>query len=138
MSELKTCNKCGAQYEPYGQRMAICRSCRRAYDREFHKNRNVETKARKHELQKIREKQNKQYIWDYLKIHPCEVCGEPDPVVLEFDHLDQNNKRNSVSVMYGCSLETIKKEIGKCRVLCANCHRRRTALQLGWYNGIIP
>ena len=31
------------------------------------------------------------------------------------------------------TLHTIKKEIEKCVILCANCHRERTAIQQDWY-----
>jgi hypothetical protein len=30
----------------------------------------------------------------------------------------------------------LKREIGRCVVRCANCHRRRTARQFGWGKGI--
>ena len=31
------------------------------------------------------------------------------------------------------SLDTLKKEIDKCEIRCANCHRRKTAKQFNFY-----
>lgn len=57
----------------------------------------------------------------------CKDCGEGDVLVLEFDHV-RGTKRKAVSRMVsdGYGLETIRVEIEKCDVVCANCHRRRT------------
>lgn len=94
-------------------------------------------KSRKVELQKIRRIENRQFMYDYLKNNPCVNCGESDPVVLEFDHIDQSTKIKAVSLMVEYSLDKIKEEILKCRVLCANCHKRHTANQLNWYKDIV-
>ena len=74
-------------------------------------------------------------ILEYFRSHPCVDCNESDPVVLEFDHIKKESKVGAVSEMIKrqMSWETILKEIGKCEVRCANCHRRRTAKQQGWY-----
>jgi hypothetical protein len=77
----------------------------------------------------------RQVVLSYLAINPCVTCGETDPLVLEFDHIDQINKIDSISRMINdCrSLKEILAEIDKCQVLCANCHRRRTHMQLGYW-----
>lgn len=87
------------------------------------------------ELRKLRRQRVSQMVWDYLKNHPCVHCGETNPVLLEFDHISQEDKVDSVSrlVKNGYSESTVFREIAKCQVLCANCHRLRTAQQLGWY-----
>lgn len=36
-------------------------------------------------------------------------------------------------ITQGASVERIETEIKHCDVRCANCHRRRTIKQLGWY-----
>ena len=71
---------------------------------------------------------------DYLLEHPCLDCGEIDVVVLQFDHLDPENKSDTVANMVSnvCSWATIEDEIAKCEVVCANCHTRRTAKRAGW------
>jgi hypothetical protein len=37
----------------------------------------------------------------------------------------------------GFALKTLIAEIEKCDIQCANCHRKRTAKQFGWYAQII-
>ena len=76
---------------------------------------------------------NRFRLWRYLLAHPCVECGENDPVLLDFDHLDPKTKKQQISRMMFYSWATIEKEIAKCRVLCVKCHRRKTARQLGWY-----
>jgi hypothetical protein len=57
-------------------------------------------------------------------------CGEADPVVLEFNHLDPATKSANLSdiIANGVSTAYLRTEIAKCEVLYANCHQRRTAL----------
>ncbi len=64
---------------------------------------------------------------------PCVDCGEPDPIVLEFDHV-RGEKRADVDslITVGCSRALLLAEIAKCDVRCANCHRRRTAAARGY------
>jgi hypothetical protein len=133
---MRVCKECGIDYECFGLKHRLCRPCKQAYDREYHANRTPEKRTRKIELQTIRYKENRQKIYEYLLRHPCEICGEADPVVLEFDHIEQGSKEFSVANMKTHAWSTIENEISKCRVLCANCHRRHTAVQLGWYKDL--
>jgi len=54
-------------------------------------------------------------------------------IVLEFDHDEDKERSISQLVLDGVSWLRISQEIDKCKVRCANCHRKRTAKQLGWY-----
>lgn len=115
----------------------FCRECQRDYDRNYYavrESRRSTTYARvkKHRADK------RQLVWNYLKHHPCADCGEKDPLVLEFDHSDPETKTAEISRMIqaGASVERIFNEIAKCEVRCANCHRRRTALQFDWYKDL--
>ncbi len=76
--------------------------------------------------------ENKKKVRDYLYENPCVDCGEGNFIVLEFDHV-RGKKSWNVSEMMKFSWETILKEISKCEIRCANCHRIKTAKQLGWY-----
>jgi hypothetical protein len=71
------------------------------------------------------------FVADHLAANACVDCGEPDAVVLEFDHVGA--KRNWVSRLMarGAPLSQIQEEIERCEVVCVNCHRRRTAQRGG-------
>lgn len=66
-------------------------------------------------------------FWEYIKTLSCIDCDNNDPRVLEFDHVRGKKKANLASMIsQGVSWENILKEIAKCEVVCANCHRIRT------------
>ncbi len=71
----------------------------------------------------------------FLSDKKCSICAESDIRTLEFDHINPTTKQFSISqaVRLGYSWGDILKEIEKCRILCANCHKKHTALQTGWY-----
>ncbi len=74
------------------------------------------------------------FLKDYLTKNPCVDCGERDITVLEFDHNGKLPKYKAVSVLMKnrVRLDMVKKEISKCDVRCANCHRRKTARDFNW------
>lgn len=73
-------------------------------------------------------------LLSYFKSHPCIDCGEPDPVVLEFDHVRGEKAFNiSTAIRLGRNWDRVLPEIAKCDVRCANCHRRVTAARGNWY-----
>ena len=59
----------------------------------------------------------------------CADCGyNANPVALDFDHLPGTVKNFRIASMAaGNKWELIEAEIAKCEVVCANCHRIRTA-----------
>jgi hypothetical protein len=122
-----------------GVRKKTCKECTKKYRKTYYLE-NRES-AINYSLQTNKERaiRNQQFVWDYLKEHPCVECGESNPIVLQFDHIDENDKTKEISKLvtekYG--IDTIKKEIDKCQVLCANCHLKRTAIQFEWYKNII-
>lgn len=73
-------------------------------------------------------------VLEAIKVGCCD-CPEIDPVVLEFDHRDRAQKVASINHMLrDCvSPKTLRAEIEKCDVRCANCHRRRHAEETGWW-----
>lgn len=68
---------------------------------------------------------------DYIESHkigsPCADCGLIyPPCAMDFNHLDMSKKSDTISGLYGKSKERIEKEINKCELICANCHREKT------------
>jgi hypothetical protein len=63
-------------------------------------------------------------------------CGETDPIVLEFDHL-RDKKFNIGKAWRGHEWQSVLDEIAKCEVVCANCHRRRTACRGGFIRAVV-
>lgn len=56
----------------------------------------------------------------------CIDCSyQGNPAVYDFHHLDTREKDKKPNVLMGCTWEKIKKELDKCVLLCANCHRIR-------------
>lgn len=93
-----------------------------------YKNREDLYAAQKRHRVRVREK-----LFEYLGTKKCKDCGEADPVVLEFDHIEQRGKFKNVARMLSghYSWDSVLKEISKCEVRCANCHRRKTYVQFG-------
>jgi hypothetical protein len=64
------------------------------------------------------------WLLDYKKQLACTICGNDNFIVLEFHH-PNDDKEFNVSDMAntGFGKRRILKEVKKCDVLCANCHR---------------
>ena len=113
-----------------GQRDNLCRPCRSLYKQEHYaanRQRYIDNvRARKQFVIRAR----MALLLEFLAHHPCTDCGETDPIVLEFDHLADK----SFSISRGVrdrNWESVLREMAKCDVVCANCHRRRTARRGG-------
>lgn len=61
----------------------------------------------------------------YKKGLVCGRCGFDDYRALEFHHHARGGKEFNVADMIrsGLSVESIRREIEKCSVLCSNCHQ---------------
>ena len=62
----------------------------------------------------------------------CIRCGYNECFyALEFDHVDPSTKEYEMSNMiYGRNWALVGVELDKCQLLCANCHRIKTFLEL--------
>ena len=102
---------------------------RAAGRRHYAKNRARVRAASKKQKQKYN-RTTKKAIQDYKSNHPCSDCHKQYPhFVMEFDHVPERGKKTidiSKALCLGWALARILKEIEKCDVVCANCHRLRT------------
>jgi len=82
---------------------------------------------RKHKIGK--RLRQKEYL-DTLKDKPCVDCGlRFPPECMDFDHLPGQEKVLALSLARknGWSDDKLRQETEKCEIVCANCHRIRTA-----------
>lgn len=64
---------------------------------------------------------------NWSKTRPCKDCNNKfHPEAMEFDHV-RGVKRFELSEYHHYSWENILIELKKCDLVCANCHRIRTA-----------
>lgn len=78
------------------------------------------------ELVNYNKQQFKRRLQEIKEDSGCVDCGEYNHIVLDFDHLKDKKYNISRMIHDGFSWAAIKKEIAKCEVVCANCHRIRT------------
>jgi hypothetical protein len=124
------------RYKSLGLRHPTCRECISGHQKKYfsgdaHDRHLQQVKDRKHAVRDVA----REFVLDYLSTHPCSQCGETDSRVLEFHH--EHSKEYPVSAMIngGYPIKRIQAEIEKCIVLCANCHRKLTMDERGWYKG---
>lgn len=85
-------------------------------------------KARRLELNYANRTRVKDIVQKYKLEKGCIDCGyNKFAEALDFDHL--KDKKFNISTAYRDNIgwDKVKEEISKCEVVCANCHRVRTA-----------
>ena len=132
-----TCEKHGEEKVLYKNKWK-CRSCNREYQSKWFKDNRVTQRKRVRKNNDAYRLRDRKFIWEYKLSHPCVDCGEADPIVLDFDHRDPSAKKFNISARLGLSsLESLVTEIEKCDIRCANCHRRRTFFQFGYFSDLL-
>ncbi|MEK7551144.1 MAG: hypothetical protein AAB532_00915 [Patescibacteria group bacterium] len=137
---MKKCGKCGLEKllkEFYrrktGQRVGEyyekCSNCMKTRGRSYyHLNKSRQLPLAK--IRKLRYIQQRKKLLEEIKNRPCMDCGKRfPPWVMDFDHRNSQEKIASISRLTFwkmANFEKVKKEIEKCDLVCANCHRQRT------------
>ena len=113
--ETKICTKCGRELpidqfnfrnKAKGTRRSECKECHTSYMKQKYQEKKNEVQAIKAQLS-------------------CAKCGDKRGYVLDFHHLNPEEKENTIARMLSnrYELNKVYDEINKCIVLCANCHR---------------
>ena len=100
-----------------GRILTRCKQCQQEYKRKYYQ-------IPKNRIRQIaKAKENKRIAREYIvscKIK-CIQCGEDHLATLDFHHRDPTKKEANIAMI--TSLDLAIREIKKCDVLCANCHR---------------
>lgn len=111
---MKICTKCGVEKD----------------ESEFYKNFNMCKKC-DNERKKIRKSENK-LIGLKLNGFKCRLCNKEykteNDIIFQFHHIDPKSKESEFNDIH--STKKYLKEIGKCILVCANCH---TEIHSGFY-----
>lgn len=67
---------------------------------------------------------------DFFEGKSCASCGSTDD--LELDHIDPRTKKFQPSRLWSMSESNPNRveELAKCQVLCSDCHKRKTSLEV--------
>lgn len=111
--DTKICTKCGRELplncyysRGNGKLRSDCKDCHNGYVKD-------------------RYSERKSYVSKIKESKGCMKCGDKRKYVLDFHHLNPQEKDETIARMTSNknNLSDIEKEIEKCCVLCANCHR---------------
>lgn len=85
-------------------------------------------KAYQKKYQRKRYLDKKKMLIEYLG-GKCSSCGCSDN--LEFDHIDASTKEFTIMSRWKLPISVMKDELDKCQLLCKECHREKTRIDLG-------
>jgi hypothetical protein len=113
-----------------------CRDCQHELFRNWYDQKQNKSKQNSHSknFHNIKRERLREKVWNYLLDHPCVGCGEKNPLFLDFDHNEGEEKVGTITFLVGQRYpwEVILNEIKKCTVRCCKCHRIKTAKDFNW------
>jgi len=108
----------------------VCANCHRVRTQAARSQRPAGVPGKSRYVERHREYWRRQAaLLAQLREVPCRDCGGHfPPFAMEFDHRDPTLKSGTVTQMIGrAGTMRILDEVAKCDIVCANCHRARTA-----------
>lgn len=131
---VKKCSKCEIEKpvkefnsKGLGKFQPYCRPCDNAHAREYYKKNKDRIKKQINRSRAIRVSELSDEIKNLKQSTPCADCGINYPYyVMDFDHITGNKIGNISHMIKSGVTKKVKKEIEKCEIVCANCHRERT------------
>jgi len=99
-----------------------CKECHKKIRNIYYQNNKEKEKQRT----SIVKKKYRQWFKDLKMTFKCSKCSEDHISCLDFHHIDPKEKEFNLSqaLNRGIGKEKLLKEIEKCIILCANCHRK--------------
>jgi len=124
---MKICSKCKQEKEliefnkhRYGV-TSWCKECVRSRSKQHYEENGISLKEKK----KLYIQQRREWFNEFKKTLKCIKCGENHIACLDFHHRDPKQKEFSIAgAVSHSNKEKVIKELEKCDVLCANCHRK--------------
>lgn len=129
--EVKICSKCKqekpvSEFRWKNKSLGLLHSQCKQCQREAEKIHYAMSKERQESILKTAQfqKERNLLIVEQAKKCGCQKCKEQRPYLMEFHHIDPENKVDCIAHMIkSASKEKLEAELAKCIVLCANCHR---------------
>lgn len=121
-NEVKECIKCHrvlslSEFQKSTKTNNICKKCKAEYKKKYLSIKENREKANRTEACRI-----KNFIKSIKT--PCIICGESEPVCIDFHHIDPTTKEFDVTLKRTKAKSKILAEVAKCVCLCSNCHRK--------------
>ena len=108
----------------YGCRCDLCKEVKSAYNSAWARTHRRYGRPNQPHDQKRIYARNREIV-NIAKNRPCADCGVQYPFyIMQFDHL--RDKRFTIAGGMLSGEQTLRDEIAKCDVVCANCHHART------------